>query len=131
MASLKLSMIILAIAIFASFVSVVIAVPGQATYYTTYVPSSCYGFEDHGTMIAAASGDVFQNRAACGRRYRVTCTSGTNQGVPQPCRGGSVIVEVVDLCPGCSANGLDLSFEAFSVIADPNAGRINIDFTPV
>ncbi|XP_021755345.1 EG45-like domain containing protein [Chenopodium quinoa] len=129
MASLVHSMIV--IAIFASFASVAIAIPGTATYYTTYVPSSCYGFEDQGTMIAAASADIFQNRAACGRMYRVTCTSGTNQGVPQPCRGGSVTVKVVDLCPGCSANGLDLSMEAFSVIADPNAGRINIDYTPV
>ncbi|KMT03545.1 hypothetical protein BVRB_8g192220 [Beta vulgaris subsp. vulgaris] len=128
-ASLTRSMMIMAI--FASFASVAIAISGQATYYTVYVPSSCYGFDNQGTMIAAASADIFQNRAACGRSYRVTCVSGTNQGVPQPCRGGSVTVRVVDLCPGCSANGLDLSQEAFSMIADPNAGRINIEFTPV
>ncbi|CAK9139500.1 unnamed protein product [Ilex paraguariensis] len=104
------------------------AVPGVATYYTVYVPSACYGFEDQGTMIAAASEALWNNGAVCGRRYRVTCTGPTNQGVPQPCRGGSVTVRVVDRCPGCAANGLDLSLEAFSAIADPAAGRINIDY---
>ena len=90
--------------------------------------SACYGFEDRGTMIAAASPALYANGAACGRRYSVACTSGTN-AVPNPCRNGRVTVTVVDLCPGCPANGLDLSQEAFSIIADPAAGRINIDYT--
>ena len=90
--------------------------------------SSCYGNENQGTMIAAVSADIFQNKAACGRMYRVTCVRGTNAGVPQPCKGGSVTVKVVDLCPGCSSNGFDLSQEAFSAIADPAEGRIIIDY---
>ncbi|KAK9715542.1 hypothetical protein RND81_06G171900 [Saponaria officinalis] len=121
---------VMIVAIFASFASVAFATAGQATFYTQYTPSSCYGNQDMGTMIAAVSADIFQNKAACGRMYTVTCTSGTNLGVPMPCRGGSVTVKVVDLCPGCSANGFDLSQEAFSVIADPNEGRININYVP-
>ncbi|XP_074271890.1 EG45-like domain containing protein [Silene latifolia] len=128
MAALMRALIIMVV--FASCVSVAFGTAGQATYYTTYTPSSCYGFQDMGTNIAAVSADIFQNKAACGSMYTVTCVSGTNQGVPMPCRGGSVTVKVVDLCPGCSANGFDLSQQAFSAIADPNAGRININYTP-
>lgn len=114
---------VLLLAIIASCASVAYCTAGTATYYTVYTPSSCYGYQDQGTMIAAVSSDIFQNKAACGSMYRVTCT-GAN------CRGGSVTVKVVDLCPGCSANGFDLSQEAFSAIADINAGRISIDYTP-
>jgi len=73
-------------------------------------------------MIAAVSPDIFQNRAACGRMYTVRCVNSP------ACRGGSVTVQVVDLCPGCPPNGFDLSLEAFSIIADPAAGRIPIDY---
>jgi hypothetical protein len=93
-----------------------------------YIASACYGYEDQGVMIAAASDDLWDDGAACGIRYTVTCTGPTNQGVPQPCRG-TVTVKIVDRCPspGCQAT-LDLSQEAFSVIADLNAGKITIDY---
>ncbi|KAK6135613.1 hypothetical protein DH2020_029808 [Rehmannia glutinosa] len=120
---------VLILALVAScLISMSTAIPGQATFYTTYVPSSCYGFQDQGTMIAAASPAIFNNRAACGRRYRIRCTGRTNLGVLQPCRNGEITVRVVDLCPGCQANQFDLSQEAFSMIADPNAGRILIEY---
>lgn len=88
--------------------------------------SACYGFQDQGTMIAAAGDALWDNGAACGRMYRVTCTSGTN-ATPNPCTGNSVTVRIVDRCPsaGCI---LDLSQEAFSVIGNLDAGRINIDY---
>ncbi|OAY31864.1 EG45-like domain containing protein [Manihot esculenta] len=111
--------------------SIAYAAEGTATFYTPpYVPSSCYGFEDKGVMIAAASDAIWDNRAACGRRYSVRCTGATNQ-VPQPCRGGSVIVTVVDYCPPGCRGTIDLSQEAFSQIADPNAGNIKIEYTQV
>ncbi|CAK9151640.1 unnamed protein product [Ilex paraguariensis] len=105
--------------------SMTFAVPGIATYYTA---SACFGFEDRGTMMAAASQDLYANGAACGRRYSVACTSGTHAD-PNLCRNGNVTVTVVDLCPSCPLSGLDLSLEAFSTIADPAAGKINIDYT--
>ncbi|XP_022972169.1 EG45-like domain containing protein isoform X2 [Cucurbita maxima] len=104
---------------------------GTATFYTPpYVPSACFGLEEQGTMIAAASEGIYNNGASCGRMYRVTCTGPTNLGVPQPCTGNTVTVKVVDLCPspGCQAT-IDLSQEAFSSIANPDAGKINIEFT--
>ncbi|KAM0013493.1 putative EG45-like domain containing protein, plant [Helianthus debilis subsp. tardiflorus] len=113
----------------ACLTSVAHAIAGQATFYTPpYTPSTCFGFEDRGVKILAANRGLFNNRAACGTRYRVTCTSGTNAGVRQPCKGTSVDVTVVDLCPGCAGNQVDLSQEAFAVIANPDAGRINIEY---
>ncbi|XP_038712228.1 EG45-like domain containing protein [Tripterygium wilfordii] len=109
-------------------ISMASAGPGIATFYTEYVPSACYGFEDQGVMIAAASPKIYNDGAACGRMYNVRCTGPTNQGIPQPCRGNGFTVKVVDLCPGCQGSALDLSQEAFSQIADPDAGRIHIEF---
>ncbi|KAG2696378.1 hypothetical protein I3760_07G056600 [Carya illinoinensis] len=115
-----------------SFVSAASAIAGTATYYTVYVPSACYGFEDQGVMIAAASDALWDNGAACGRMYSVSCTGPTNEGVPQPCRNGPVTVKIVDRCPspGCQST-IDLSQEAFSQIADPAAGKINIEYNQV
>ncbi|XP_058227103.1 EG45-like domain containing protein [Rhododendron vialii] len=108
------------------------AATGTATFYTPpYVPSSCNGFQNDGVMIAAASDVIWDNRAACGRMYSVRCTGPTNQGVPQPCTGQSVVVKVVDYCPPGCASTIDLSQEAFTVIADPNAGKINIEYNQV
>ncbi|MFS7917903.1 putative rlpA-like protein, double-psi beta-barrel [Helianthus anomalus] len=82
-------------------------------------------------MIVALNGGLFGNKGACGRRYRVRCTGGTNAGVPHPCTGKSIVVTAVDLCPGCADNQIDLSQEAFSMIANPDAGRINIEYDQI
>jgi hypothetical protein len=89
--------------------------------------SSCYGHQNDGVMIAAASDVIWGNRAACGRSYRVKCTGATNLGVPQPCKGTSVVVKIVDYCPpGCQGT---IDQEAFSMIANPDAGKIKIEYT--
>ncbi|KAI4295350.1 hypothetical protein L6164_035404 [Bauhinia variegata] len=127
---MKMNVVLLLGLVITSLASTASAIAGTATYYTVYVPSACYGYEDQGTLIAAANPSLYNNGAACGRMYRVTCTGGTNN-VPNPCRSGSVTVKIVDLCPGCGENQLDLSQEAFSQIANPDAGRITIDYTQV
>ncbi|KAF8407566.1 hypothetical protein HHK36_006700 [Tetracentron sinense] len=103
---------------------------GTATFYTPpYVPSSCNGFEDDGVMIAAASDAIWDDRAACGRNYKVQCLGATNAGVPHPCRGsGEVEVKIVDYCPAGCQGTIDLSQEAFASIADPDAGKIKIAY---
>ena len=92
--------------------------------------SACYGFEDDGVMIAAASDTFWNDGGACGQMYQVTCLSGTNEGTPEPCLGsGSVVVKIVDHCPPGSCRGtIDLSQEAFESIADTDAGVINISY---
>ncbi|XP_042423980.1 EG45-like domain containing protein [Zingiber officinale] len=129
MASVK-SSVAAAAMVMVVLVSYVAAVPGIATFYTPpYIPSSCFGNEDRGVLIAAAGDSIWDNRGACGRSYTVSCTGGTND-VPNPCRGGSVTVTIVDYCPGCASRGvtMDLSQEAFAMIANPDAGRIQIDY---
>ena len=92
--------------------------------------SKCYGYEDQGVMIAAASEETYSNGEACGQYYRVTCVSGANEGTPFPCLdSGSVVVMITDLCPPDSCRGtVDLSQEAFASIADPNSGVLNISY---
>ncbi|KAM3269872.1 hypothetical protein P3S67_029778 [Capsicum chacoense] len=124
--------ILLVVGIYFFINSVAFADEGTATYYTApYVPSSCYGYQDNGVMIAAASDTIWGNRAACGRMYRVTCTGPTNQGVLRPCTGKSVVVKVVDYCPPGCRGTIDLSQEAFSQIANLDAGKVKINFNQV
>ncbi|KAI9125746.1 hypothetical protein K1719_003164 [Acacia pycnantha] len=123
---------LMVLAIATSLVSVASAISGTATFYNQYLPSACDGFQDDGVMIAAASDSIWDNGAACGRKYSVRCTSGTNQGVAHPCRSGTVTVKIVDRCPLPACRGtIDLSLQAFSAIADPNEGKIDIEYTQV
>ncbi|KAL8209603.1 hypothetical protein R6Q57_006335 [Mikania cordata] len=81
-------------------------------------------------MIAAANQDLWDDGAACGKYFEVTCTGGTNEGTPHPCTANpTVTVMITDFCPppGCKGD-LDLSHEAFSAIADPDAGGITISY---
>ncbi|CAK9142912.1 unnamed protein product [Ilex paraguariensis] len=121
----------LAIALlFLFFPLAAIADKGTATFYTPpYFPSSCDGNKDEGVMIAAASDAIWDNRAACGRRYNVKCIGATNKGVSHPCNGNSVVVKIVDYCPSPGCQGtIDLSKEAFASIANTDAGKIVISF---
>ncbi|KAG0488839.1 hypothetical protein HPP92_007650 [Vanilla planifolia] len=104
----------------------------SSTFYTPpYLPSACYGFLDKGKMIAAASEALWDNGAACGHSYRVTCRSPTG-GSRSPCKGTSVVVKITDLCPPHSCHAtVDLSQEAFAMLADPDAGVIEIRLTRI
>ncbi|PON73061.1 Expansin [Trema orientale] len=96
--------------------------------------SACYGYQRNGVMIAAASSVLWNNRAACGRRYKIRCIGAVNRGVSQdyqPCKGQSVVVKIVDYCPRGCASTIDLSKEAFSTNANTAAGKIRIEYTPV
>ncbi|XP_020578328.1 EG45-like domain containing protein [Phalaenopsis equestris] len=107
------------------------AIDGTATYYTSSpTPTSCFGYDDMGTMIAAGSETIWGNGGACGRHYKVTCIGAPITEMTNPCTGASVVVKIVDYCPACEAT-FDLSQEAFSVIADLNARKIQIDYVEV
>ncbi|KAG0485078.1 hypothetical protein HPP92_009157 [Vanilla planifolia] len=96
-----------------------------------WAASTCYGFEDKGVKIAAASKELWDDGKICGRRLEVRCTSGMNNGVAVPCKEGeNVHVIVTDLCPPERCHGtIDLSQEAFMKIADRRQGVINIEYT--
>ncbi|XP_052199861.1 EG45-like domain containing protein [Diospyros lotus] len=101
--------------------SVTLAATGTATFYYAVGIGAC-GTNLNGGNVAAACGGLWENGAACNKKYSVTCTGG-------PCKSGSVTVTILDRCS--SSDTLDLSSDAFAVIADPAAGRINIEYNQV
>lgn len=102
---------------------------GLAVYHTHNTPSACYGNQDKGSYITGVSKDLWNNRGACGRFYKVTCIGGANNA-PHPCKSSqSVTVRVTDLCDSC-AGDLNLSQEAFNVIADTRAGKVRVRYDP-
>lgn len=91
--------------------------------------TKCYGRSQEqfppGNMFAAVSEGLWDNGAACGRKYRLTCLSGANK----PCKDQIIDVQVVDACSKnpCPSN-LVLSRDAFTAISRiPNA-KINVEF---
>lgn len=73
----------------------------------------------------AVSDALWDNGAACGRRYQLRCISGPNRA----CRGGSIVAEIVDFCrrDPCPST-LVLSAKAFDAISKfPNV-KINIEY---
>ena len=95
-----------------------------------YEATKCYGddqdqFPSDGHFAAVSNG-IWDNGAACGRRYRMRCISGPQR----PCRNRSIVVEVVDFCRynPCRAT-MALPFKAFAAISIPRYGvRINVEY---
>jgi hypothetical protein len=98
-------------------------------HYIWRAASACYGYEERGIYIAAASDSMWENGAACGKLYSVACIGATNRVAPPPCKNNFILVLIVDYCPpGCHGN-INLSEDAFFMIADLNAGKIMVNYT--
>lgn len=92
---------------------------GEATFYDPVAVGACsFDHEPPGGLVAAVGPAAFADSAACGSFIEV--------------RGprGAVVVRVVDLCPGCGPDHIDLSREAFVQVADPALGRATIRWLP-
>ncbi|KAG8745858.1 hypothetical protein FRC10_006885 [Ceratobasidium sp. 414] len=82
---------------------------GQATYYNPSVGTGACGWRNKDSeMVVALSKSHY--KGSCGKY--VTVTFG----------GKSVKCKVVDLCPGCGANALDMSPAAFKKLAPLSKG---------
>lgn len=92
---------------------------GEATYYAADGTGNCSFDADSTRMVAAINGGDYANAAWCGACLEVTGPS------------GSVVVRVVDQCPGCARGDLDLSREAFERISPLSAGRVPITWREV
>lgn len=86
---------------------------GEATYYDAEGRGSCGIPFPPDYLLAAMNGAQYQ-KPYCGECVSVTGPK------------GSVVVRILDLCPGCKSGGLDLSITAFTKIADKTAGRVPI-----
>ncbi|KAJ6697861.1 EG45-LIKE DOMAIN CONTAINING PROTEIN [Salix purpurea] len=103
---------------------------GTATSYEPpYLPTKCNGNREDqfppGNLFVSVSEGLWDNGAACGRRYRLRCLSGNNK----PCKDGTVDVRVVDLCrkSPCPSTIL-LSSDAFSAVSSSPTSKINVEY---
>ncbi len=88
---------------------------GIATYYNATGAGACmFDASPSDLMVAAMNAEEYDNARACGAYVRVNGPK------------GSIVVRIVDLCPECRAGHLDLSREAFALIAEPIQGRVDI-----
>jgi expansin (peptidoglycan-binding protein) len=92
---------------------------GEATFYTGGSAGNCSFDQDVGVMYGALNATDYEGSRACGAHLEVTGPEGT------------ITVQVVDQCPECAKGDIDLSPEAFDLIADPAAGRVPITWTLV
>lgn len=90
---------------------------GVATYYDATGAGACsFDPSPNDLMVTALNADEYENALYCGAYVAVKGPK------------GSVTVRIVDLCPGCQAGHLDLSWEAFGVVAEIPQGRVPIEW---
>ena len=88
---------------------------GEGTYYFATGAGNCsFDPSPDNLMVAALNSVDYAGSALCGAFIQVNG--------PQ----GSVVVRIVDQCPGCAEGDVDLSQEAFAEIAEISAGRVDI-----
>ncbi|ESR63703.1 hypothetical protein CICLE_v10009837mg [Citrus x clementina] len=80
-----------------------------------------------GNLFVAVGEGLWDNGAACGRRYRMRCISGNNK----PCKGSTIDVKVVDFCrtSPCPST-IVLSNDAFQAISRVDA-KINVEYVQI
>ncbi|KAH0468959.1 hypothetical protein IEQ34_002191 [Dendrobium chrysotoxum] len=102
----------------------------------TSKPSACYGYSDKGTNIIAVSDALWDNRNACGRKYRVWCKP-VNEVKFQHCTRDFAVdilgydVTVVDYCGHCNGFTMLLSQEVFSALTNTEDGVIHVEYNEI
>ncbi|KAK4388667.1 EG45-like domain containing protein 2 [Sesamum angolense] len=131
--SLRLVIAVLLLSISCKPVTLVLADIGTATSYDPpYAPTKCNGNRADqfppGNLFVQVSEVLWDNGAACGRRYRLRCLSGGNK----PCKGGTVDVRVVDFCSRrpCPST-IVMSNDAFDAVSRYSDAKINIEFIQI
>jgi expansin len=93
---------------------------GEGTYYDADGTGNCsFDATPNDLLVAAMNAADYNTAAWCGACVEVTGPM------------GKVTVRVVDQCPGCAQGDLDLSPEAFGMIAPLSAGRVAITWHEV
>nr|XP_016445395.1 PREDICTED: putative EG45-like domain containing protein 1 isoform X2 [Nicotiana tabacum] len=101
--------------------------------------TECYGSDatqfPSSNFFAAAGEGIWDNGAACGRQYLISCI---NSVLPRACKHVETIqIKIVDRAqtalskPTKEGTTMVLSNAALTAIADPNAPSLNIDFRQV
>jgi expansin (peptidoglycan-binding protein) len=96
---------------------------GEGTYYGATGGGNCsYDPSPGNLMVAAMNAPQYANSSVCGMCVEVTGPKGA---------ANKIVVRIVDKCPECRMGDLDLSEEAFVMIAEKSAGRVPISWQPV
>lgn len=91
---------------------------GIITFYEGDGRGAC-GYDATADDFAAIYTGGWASSAACGNCVEVTAPKGT------------LVVRIVDQCPDCDLNHLDLRRSSFAKIADVAAGRVNVKLKAV
>jgi expansin (peptidoglycan-binding protein) len=90
---------------------------GEGTYYAATGAGNCsFPASPENMMVAAMNNVDYADSIYCGAYIEVTGPK------------GAVTVRITDRCPECLKGDIDLSREAFALIADPIAGRVPISW---
>lgn len=89
---------------------------GIATYYDATGSGACSFDPGADLHVVALGNPLYDTAAMCGACLEVTGPKGSTK------------VRVVDRCPECPAEHLDLSREAFGEIAEMKDGRVDVTF---
>lgn len=92
---------------------------GVATFYDADGSGACSFDATADRMVTAVAAPDWAGSLECGRCLEVWGPEAT------------IVVRVVDLCPECPSGHLDLSAEAFDLIADPVQGIVPIAFRSI
>ncbi|KAI1125673.1 RlpA-like double-psi beta-barrel-protein domain-containing protein-containing protein [Nemania abortiva] len=107
------AMILAAVAVFTS--SVAAAGTGDMTWFHPGL-GACGQTDNDGSPVVALNPTDYANGAHCGQWITI-------QG-----DGHQTAAQVVDLCPGCGTNGIDVSPAIFDDIAPLDVGRVTVNW---
>ncbi|CAL0327512.1 unnamed protein product [Lupinus luteus] len=107
-----------------------------AQYGPPFIPTKCFGGDasefPSSNMFGAAGEGIWDNGAACGRKYKVRCLSAV---VPKACvPGQNIQITIVDRAqssisrPSSERATMVLSTNAFQAIANASVSLINIEY---
>ncbi|KAJ7081216.1 Non-catalytic module family EXPN protein [Mycena belliarum] len=109
-----------ALSVLVSFIAVVAATSGQATWYQPNGGRGACGKPlQNGDLALALTSANFAGGRNCGKRVNVQY------------QGRSITAVVQDECPGCQTNGIDLTEGAFRKLASLDAGVIQVNWNYV
>ena len=91
---------------------------GQATYYDTTGTGACGWSNDNSEMVVAVNTAQYSGQH-CGKQVEIKNTK----------NGKSIKAKVVDECPGCASESLDLSPGAFSNLGNKEDGVLPITWS--
>lgn len=101
-----------------------------ARYDPPYIPTKCHGSDPKqfppGNLFVAVNEAMWDNGAACGRRYKLRCISGSRRG----CNVDSTDVTVVDHCRNCRTD-FELSQAVYKLLTRRPNAIINVEYTQI